>query len=557
MRVITAMTVALLLSGCAEGLGLAPASSNAGMVQGPPIEDVVTPFDEALTCLRANINPSVVFAVGAIADLTGRETYTDGGTGKFVTQGAADMVQSALFRAGVSVVNRRNMDIPINEVRWGIRQLDRQVRARYFVSGSINSLDFVPGGGASMQVAGVGPRYRQNRILVGIDLSLTDADTGRIVANVPLQKQIFAAEIGFSAGRFFGPTLLTLDAGGMQREAMNFALRHMLSLATFELLAQRMEPRHFLPCRARLDPVSGMISASGTGLVEQKVREALEGLRETDPRRALILERELAGETIEDIVADLDAAPAASGAEAAPAPADPDPLDAPSADWVASGPDAVAAPAPLIERTDMPRRPTALDGAGQPLSLAPVAPVPPAALTESAPEAPAAAPPGSAAAERARTGDDRPSSPPPAATGSVTYRIGEAGDVTRVEIDGTGIGELRWGIVGRALVVVMVDGPGPFEFQGPLGRAPATRIAGARQYGAARMQALQLDLTCDCGARRIDLGGGRIAFEIEEGAPKPQLRAEAPADPGAAPARRPHDIPPTRVARGPAHEIGA
>lgn len=133
-----------------------PASRNARLVDGPPIEDVVTSFDTALSCLRGKIQPGIIFAVGQVVDATGKETYADGGTGKFVTQGAGEMVQSALFRAGVSVVNRRDPNISITEANWGIRDIKRQMPVNFYVSGSINSLDFIPGGGVSAQIAGIG-----------------------------------------------------------------------------------------------------------------------------------------------------------------------------------------------------------------------------------------------------------------------------------------------------------------------------------------------------------------------------------------------------------------
>ncbi len=239
--------------------------ANAPLAEGPPIEDVVTAFDEALSCLRGKVQPGITFAVGQIVDATGRESYADGAAGKFVTQGAGEMVQSALFRAGVTVVNRRDPNIPIVETQWGIRDLSQQMPVNFYISGSINSLDFIPGGGFSTQVAGVGPRYRQNRILIGLDLTMTDALTGRIVASVPLQKQIFSREVGASMGRFFGDTLLSLDMGGQEREAVHFALRQMLSFASFELLGQLMNATAFAPCKEKVSPFYGAVLNTGTG----------------------------------------------------------------------------------------------------------------------------------------------------------------------------------------------------------------------------------------------------------------------------------------------------
>jgi len=122
-------------------------------------------------------------------------------------------------------------------------------------------LDFIPGGGFEAQIAGVGPRYRQYRIVVGLDLSLTETRTGRIVANVPLQKQIVASEAGFGVGRFFGDTLVSLDMGTQRREAVSFALRQMLNLATYELLTQLMKPELYSACSNLIAGVHGVVNS--------------------------------------------------------------------------------------------------------------------------------------------------------------------------------------------------------------------------------------------------------------------------------------------------------
>ncbi|WP_420395801.1 CsgG/HfaB family protein [Nioella sp.] len=180
---------------------------NVDLPEGPPVEEIVTIFDDALHCLRGHIPAGLTFAVGEVVDATGRESYSDGGAGRFISQGAGEMVQSSLFRSGAAVVNRRDPAIAVMETQWGIRDIQRQLPVNFYISGSINSLDFIPGGGASISVAGVGPSYRQSRILVGLDLSMTDALTGRIVASVPLQRQMFSREVGASVGRFFGALL--------------------------------------------------------------------------------------------------------------------------------------------------------------------------------------------------------------------------------------------------------------------------------------------------------------------------------------------------------------
>jgi curli biogenesis system outer membrane secretion channel CsgG len=259
------MASLLLLSACSvTRVGIAvPERTDEPLLKGPAVVDVITPFDRALACLDGRINREALrFSVGSVIDATGKEQVTDGGAGKFVTQGAGDIVQSALFLAGAAVVNRRDPRIIENEAKWGLLDVKQQAVSTFFVTGSINSLDFLPGSGFDLQIAGVGPRYRQNRILVGLDLSLTETRTGRIVANVPLQKQVLSTEDGFGVGRFFGSTLVSMDVGGKEREALNLVLRQMLNLATFELLTQVMPPEKYADCMQMIEVVDGVTENS-------------------------------------------------------------------------------------------------------------------------------------------------------------------------------------------------------------------------------------------------------------------------------------------------------
>ena len=256
------------------GTGLASSNSKpVELVQGPPITDIFTPFDMALSCLKGQLRNDISFSVGAILDQTGKDVVTNGGSGKMVTQGAGDMVQSALFQSGVSVMNRRDPRIIESEAKWGIRD-PRQIQASdYYVTGSINSLDFIPGGGLDMQIAGVGPNYSQTRIMVGLDLSLTDTRSSKVVANVSLQKQIAAQDYGISAGRFTGRTLLNIQIGKGEREATNFALRQMLNLATFELLSQVVPPPVFEKCRAEIPPEFGRLNLTRSSVALHKYKK--------------------------------------------------------------------------------------------------------------------------------------------------------------------------------------------------------------------------------------------------------------------------------------------
>ncbi|MBV7410604.1 hypothetical protein [Maritimibacter sp. DP1N21-5] len=137
MRAAALFLACLSLSGCV-GLdkAVAPADRDVGFPDGPPIRRLVTPYDNALTCAGGRVPDGLSFAVGAINDATGKETYADGGAGKMVTQGAGDMIQTALFTSGVRVLNRRDPSISATEHNWGIRDITSMEPANLYITGS-------------------------------------------------------------------------------------------------------------------------------------------------------------------------------------------------------------------------------------------------------------------------------------------------------------------------------------------------------------------------------------------------------------------------------------
>ncbi|PJE33234.1 Curli production assembly/transport component CsgG [Pseudooceanicola marinus] len=352
MLTVTALPFSKL-AGAAALVALAactPPSKNLDLLEGPPIEDVVTPIDQALHCLDNRISNKLAFSVGPIPDLTGRESYNDGGAGKYVSQGAADIVQSALFKSGVTIVNRRSMGIPQTEARWGLRDIKGQMPVNLFISGSVNTLDFIPGGGMSLGVRGVGPQYRQNRILVGMDLAVTNAANGQVVANIPLQKQIFSDETGAFTHRFFGTTLVNMDAGVQRREALNMALRQMLYLATYELLTQLMPPEKYEECSALIAEDVGAVSGTKTSGEQLAM---LQDARDAEMEAAQAAADAAAAEA--EAAADAERAAAEDAADAAPAEV-PTAEAAPETTAVAA-PLPQADPAPAGETTEEARAP--------------------------------------------------------------------------------------------------------------------------------------------------------------------------------------------------------
>ncbi|MFC4270880.1 hypothetical protein GQF03_04035 [Sneathiella chungangensis] len=243
----------MLLGGC-----IATSHENITLPEGPPVQTVVTPYDRLIRCIATRAKLGGVWAVGEIADATGKFSGEYAGTGKYVTQGAGDMMQTTLIKAKAeSVVNRRDPRPVISEIQLGIRDAKELTRMDYYITGSINTLDFIPGAAAELTIAGIGPRYRQNRAIVGLDLHLTNARTSEVLAAVNISKQIFADEAGFGIGRFFGDTLVDLDISGQNREPLQLSLRSMLQFGFYEMLTQ-LNPDLRNDCQQIVDAVEGV-----------------------------------------------------------------------------------------------------------------------------------------------------------------------------------------------------------------------------------------------------------------------------------------------------------
>lgn len=230
------LSTVLLTSACA----VTPREQSIPTPPGPPIvSNLVTPFDEALQCL-ADTTPKatrkkMILGVGEIADLTGKEQMTDGGSGKFVSQGLGDVLQSALVEAGAVVVNRRDMRVLVFDrdrakLPYGI------VPTTHHFTGSINRLDFFPGGALQVGVDGISGGVRQYRVMVGMNIALTDTRTGEVQKVEALDKQVVGDEVKAGVGRFFGSSLVEVGATAGSREPLQFVGGQMVKLAGYNIL---------------------------------------------------------------------------------------------------------------------------------------------------------------------------------------------------------------------------------------------------------------------------------------------------------------------------------
>jgi curli biogenesis system outer membrane secretion channel CsgG len=235
-KVLLATTCCLtLLGGCVASSG-----KNITLETGASVQSISTPYNDLISCVKIQKALPGAWAVGEISDATGKySSSTVGAAGRFISQGAGDMMQTILHKAGAQrILNRRDSKPVVMETRWGARKLDKVMVSDFYVTGSINTLDFLPGASADLSIAGIGPRYRQHRVVVGLDLHLTDAVTTEVIAAVNVSKQIFTEEAGIGIGKFFGTTFVNFDLSAGNREPLQLSLRSMLQFGLYEMLTQ-------------------------------------------------------------------------------------------------------------------------------------------------------------------------------------------------------------------------------------------------------------------------------------------------------------------------------
>lgn len=215
---------------------------------GPGIREIESPYAPALACLRANVvklakAPS--FGIGSFIDQTGKVNYaSESGSGTFMSQGTETMLLTSLGATGVQVTNMSGANRQHMDWMFSRAGLVNTAAAEEFakagmkprvmfpdveISGALTSLDFIPGGGASANLAGLKIGTRQNSILLGFDGAVTVmpfsklADAGIVLTTFRYDKQIIGYENEQGLTSFFGGgssrSLFQIDLGKMGREA--------------------------------------------------------------------------------------------------------------------------------------------------------------------------------------------------------------------------------------------------------------------------------------------------------------------------------------------------
>lgn len=236
----------LLATGCATSPQAVYGDTGVEPLFSFPVTSNQTPYTTCLSELAALEmgNNFPVFAVGEVADKTG--AYEPDGLGREVSQGASEMVISALYRTGkVHLTERWDLRVPLAEMRLVDQNLIRQIEptdynirpSNFTVVGAITELNYnISSGGAGLSVSGVGAAQRTIVINVALDLRIVNSRTFDVPYVVSLQKQIYGMEVDANVFRFFGTQLVGVEAGSIKNEPIQLGVRSVVEMAVYQIM---------------------------------------------------------------------------------------------------------------------------------------------------------------------------------------------------------------------------------------------------------------------------------------------------------------------------------
>lgn len=263
-----AVSLALVLSGCAANKPTNDLKADANLLTGPAPTVTHTPSDALLACVadHKSRNKDIRIAIGDIVDGTGAKTFSDGSSSMF-TQRPDLMVTVALAKTGVTVLNRTSsrvsewelsqaMDKRLGDgkdVAVGTEQVPyRPIEAgqilgsTHYLTGAITEVNWnIESSGNRYNIAGVHNYKSAYRISIAVDLILTETTTTKVIKAQSFTKQLVGLETETGVFKFFSVDNSVLDTtelfdasmGQQQNEPVQRALRWVLEFGTYEMVA--------------------------------------------------------------------------------------------------------------------------------------------------------------------------------------------------------------------------------------------------------------------------------------------------------------------------------
>ena len=213
-----------------------------------PVTNNETPYSACLRQLASGPGNNLpIIAVGEVSDKTGQINYEENGNA--LSQGAAEMMMSALYMSGkADMVERFDLRVPLAEISMAERGLLDRPFANYIgqipgsdfiILGALTELNYnITSDGAGLWVAGIGAGARTVVINVALDARVVNSRNFSVVYAKSLQKQIYGFEVEADVFRFFGNTLVELDAGSVRNEPLQIGVRSVVEMFVYGMLTE-------------------------------------------------------------------------------------------------------------------------------------------------------------------------------------------------------------------------------------------------------------------------------------------------------------------------------
>lgn len=233
-----------------------PINQNAPLLQGPPITEIISPYDAALSCMADKLTPDqkmVVYGVTFAADKTGKTNYAaPDASGTFMSQGYDDSLVTSLKKMRVRVANSGPAQRQLFD--WYMGKVSAMTRGPInsnflvpdvMVEASINCLDIDPGGAA--EVTGIiEAGTRQHRLMICFNGKATvgplstKAYANEVLTSFAYTKQIVGYENKFGVTSFFGGgnnrSLVGFNLDKEKREPLQLSGIYMMDVVAFRVV---------------------------------------------------------------------------------------------------------------------------------------------------------------------------------------------------------------------------------------------------------------------------------------------------------------------------------
>ncbi|MEQ1754192.1 MAG: CsgG/HfaB family protein [Micropepsaceae bacterium] len=244
-KLAAACVIAVSLSACVEDMAPGDKTGVRPLFR-YPVTSNDTPYSQCLRGLQKIPATNLpVFAVGEISDKTGQVAYYDK-VGNNLTQGAAEMVMSALYKTGkAQLVERYDLRLPLAEVKLAEQsRLNRPVEmfgklpaTDFIIVGALTELNYnIVTGGIGLRVAGIGGGARTAVVNVAMDLRVVNSKNFSVAYVSSLQKQIYGYEVQADVFRFFDSTYVELEAGHVRNEPLQLGVRSVAEMAVYQIM---------------------------------------------------------------------------------------------------------------------------------------------------------------------------------------------------------------------------------------------------------------------------------------------------------------------------------